>query len=747
MKKLILFLALLLCSVPALATDINISGFQSPTQYRYSDSTVTLRIYSSDTFTTSDGKTVVANNPGGSWYFSTTCTAASNVLTCQSFTLPSTSDSSKPSAGYTGLIYDARGNQKETLFTKWRLGKTLTAITYKEWEAYQPKSSPPLGDSYYTKAQIDAKHAALQLAPLMTDGLAGRGRLSKPADNVSDPIVVGKNDYSSTTNLGLARISIAPVTASLPIAAGDNDPRLAAGSTSNRGTVTTTTSTSEVVSTDDPRLTATAALVFNVKDPAYGAIGNGVADDTAAILAAKNALQIAGGGKLYFPHGRYLISGSGTEIILFTKSATVEGEDKTTVLVHKSTNANTVYALRYKPATSGDSTGFQVRNLWIQAQSGTPGAGIALDATNAYIADFKIENVIVSTLGGKGLTLTNPLHATDGIFLGTIADSKFGSGILFDWAGDSIHFVRNNLYGSGNADITLVGGAAMLDFSHNNITLDGGVIFRGAKKIRFVHNQVELQAATNTGSEGSMINFKGDVAGIFQADISNNLFQGGGAAPSLHGILLGNQTGSVINSNTFSLPAGKSLVDVSALSGVFLLNNSTASGVSTATLNNPFAIQQYAYPFLNSNSPAITEFMGYIWLQNLKVTAFVSTVSSALANPSTANQFVSSVNTGTAPFLITSTTPVANLSAGPTTYNAAGTQRATVHIIMDTVALVAGTATVTFTGAAVFTSTSSFNCLAKSQAGGNVQETKNSGSSVTFTGTSTQQIDYLCVGN
>lgn len=47
--------------------------------------------------------------------------------------------------------------------------------------------------------------------------------------------------------------------------------------------------------------------VVNVKS--YdGAVGDGVADDTAAIQAALDALVAAGGGELYFPPGNYLVS-------------------------------------------------------------------------------------------------------------------------------------------------------------------------------------------------------------------------------------------------------------------------------------------------------------------------------------------------------------------------------------------------------------------------------------------------------
>lgn len=48
--------------------------------------------------------------------------------------------------------------------------------------------------------------------------------------------------------------------------------------------------------------------VFNVKDPAYGAVGNGFTDDYAAINSALTALVAAGGGVLYFPQGNYAVT-------------------------------------------------------------------------------------------------------------------------------------------------------------------------------------------------------------------------------------------------------------------------------------------------------------------------------------------------------------------------------------------------------------------------------------------------------
>ncbi len=51
-----------------------------------------------------------------------------------------------------------------------------------------------------------------------------------------------------------------------------------------------------------------SGLVFNVKSPAYGAVGDGVANDQTAIAAALAAAAAAGGGIVFFPKGTYLIT-------------------------------------------------------------------------------------------------------------------------------------------------------------------------------------------------------------------------------------------------------------------------------------------------------------------------------------------------------------------------------------------------------------------------------------------------------
>jgi hypothetical protein len=65
-------------------------------------------------------------------------------------------------------------------------------------------------------------------------------------------------------------------------------------------------------------------FVFNVK--LFGAVGNGVANDTAAINAAIAAYNAAGGGRLYFPAGSYSVPAGA--LTTLTGTGTVMGDGK-----------------------------------------------------------------------------------------------------------------------------------------------------------------------------------------------------------------------------------------------------------------------------------------------------------------------------------------------------------------------------------------------------------------------------------
>lgn len=97
----------------------------------------------------------------------------------------------------------------------------------------------------------------------------------------------------------------------------------------------------------------------------------------------------------------------------------------------------------------------------------------------------------------------------------------------------------------------------------------------------------------------------------------------------------------------------------------------------------------------------------------------------------TANGSISATTTGTMPL-----------------YSTTGVGVNAPHMVQGSVALSSGSATVTLSGSAVYTSSSSYACTANDTTAANaVKVGQTSGTSITFTGTSTDIVQFLCAGS
>jgi hypothetical protein len=279
LQKIVLLLALLVyVQTAANAVDITISTFSTGPIYQAADDVVVLRLYYSDTFVDSTGTVIVGGAVGSSnFYKSLPCSlnTSTKVATCTSFTMPSTTDSSKPNVTLTGVFYGGKSAstlaQRSILFSNWKVPTIPTTRTYQDLNTYNNAQRPTNPDTYYTAAQVDSKLNNLSTAPDATDAIKGKVKLSTPAASLSNPIAVGKNDLASTTNAGL---------------------------------VTTTTASSTVVSTDDPRVTG------------GGGVQCSGVDDTTALNAAFTA-----GGTVRITRGTSCAASSS---VTFLSTATLQ---------------------------------------------------------------------------------------------------------------------------------------------------------------------------------------------------------------------------------------------------------------------------------------------------------------------------------------------------------------------------------------------------------------------------------------
>jgi hypothetical protein len=147
----------------------------------------------------------------------------------------------------------------------------------------------------------------------------------------------------------------------------------------------------------------------SVKD--FGAVGDGVTDDTAAIQAAVNAVVAAGGGTLYFPSGKYLI---GTTVSIGTSGVWLEGAgsgEGGTWIVNGTLNAA---AIQF-----GNGSTFIFHNgisrIFFGQKSGTtPVAG------NCGVKFNKTSNLIVNDI----LIAPYPIALYDGIVFSGVGQSQ-----------------------------------------------------------------------------------------------------------------------------------------------------------------------------------------------------------------------------------------------------------------------------------------------------------------------------------
>lgn len=173
------------------------------------------------------------------WCVQSAISVAGGVGTFASFSLPQTDVGITVINGsaiprFTGIYYDSKGVKRGILFQDWHLSSSLTtSFNFEAWA-------------------VD--NAAATVVNPRTDFLG--------ADGVNNAITARLNAPAQTTLLGLVKTSVAAADLTNPIAVGDNDPRVAAGSPTNRGTVRTTTTTSVAVSDDDFRLPTSPAFVW-----------------------------------------------------------------------------------------------------------------------------------------------------------------------------------------------------------------------------------------------------------------------------------------------------------------------------------------------------------------------------------------------------------------------------------------------------------------------------------------------------
>ncbi len=250
---------------------------------------------------------------------------------------------------------------------------------------------------------------------------------------------------------------------------------------------------------------------YSVKD--YGAVGDGVADDTASVQAAINACATAGGGVVYFPSGQYNVS-----------QLTINGQNNvqlrgagTSSIIRWTFNAAT---LAGSMITITGSANTSLQDLQLNGAGLTNPAVSRLNhllaignATAADVTDTRVNNCfftgMVANSGdgvhvlGTAANLVSRTWVKNNRFDGC---SRFGVGVE---QGAQNGWINQNFFTNCETDIAAVATAA--------VAITG---------YQFLANQI-----VHTGAVRHAIRIEGNAGAVFQAvQVAENIVLGGFAA-------------------------------------------------------------------------------------------------------------------------------------------------------------------------------------------------------------------------
>jgi len=332
-------------------------------------------------------------------------------------------------------------------------------------------------------------------------------------------------------------------------------------------TVQTTTGAvdASIVSYDPPftgsavtNVEAKLAQYVSVKD--FGAVGDGLTDDTAAIQAAINALSPLG-GTLWFPKGAYIVSDANADNACLVVTAPIQflgaGAFYTSIQPAASVAA-TVNTILVNPNVNYDQTLMSFRNLSLgNLNNGTRAGnhGIFCITLNAgqNLPKFTVENCAIQQGAGAAIYhLNDPVdNANGGMYAAYINNNTLKGGIRLENSGDSIVISNNVLSGTGTGVFAaLITGASLLTIIDNNITTTlSAIIIFGGMRVHILRNNIEHYTVGSSNSAVIDIQALAGtyVAGVFQ----QNLVSAFGATDATRLVRIRNARGTLFQDNTF----------------------------------------------------------------------------------------------------------------------------------------------------------------------------------------------------
>lgn len=322
-----------------------------------------------------------------------------------------------------------------------------------------------------------------------------------------------------------------------------------------------------------------SSSLINVKD--FGATGNGVTDDTAAIQAAITAAAYK---TLYIPKGTYVVSDINSDgtCLLVTTSLKIVGEGSFFTVIKPNTTSS-VNIITFKP--TGDAEFCRVSDLFIgDPNTGTHSGNTAIycdtQVAGSYLPKFSLDHCYIAQGNSYGFHHINNStnNVNGGMWCSVIEHNIIRNGIKLENSGDSNVIQNNILTGNGTGIIAnLTTGASLLSILDNNITTKYSAIsITKGMRVHILRNNIEhfLVGSINN----SVINIAPSSGSYVSGTIQQNLVSVFGSSDATKLVSIATAKGTLIQDNTF-------LAGISGITAVTVASSCTDIRIGANSFN------------------------------------------------------------------------------------------------------------------------------------------------------------------